>query len=207
MVARDSNTNIKGQNICAGIRESASRAGWLSGNQSLQGLAAASLFLAWLFSGGCTTYKKEFDIELVSPRSVPPTYIQDHPDLWPNVSSVWRGRHDLIAFRVLMRQRIEIDAPYQGDAADVRLIIKDCSGEDELIYQPGARFVGQTADGRYEYEALAVYKWDNPRIGYDLFSKPSELCFHVQTIEYFRDVGDTYRFKLTRDLIRAHGSQ
>lgn len=100
--------------------------------------------------------------------------------------------------------------PSEFGVVRVALIVKDCSGEIRQIFRPGVRFVGRTLTGKFEYESVIKYR---RRIGkaeptyYDLFEKPTELCFHIQTIEYLLSRGDVYRLQLNEEIKRIAEGQ
>jgi hypothetical protein len=86
------------------------------------------------------------------------------------------------------------------------LFVNDCSKEIPIIYQPGSRFLERTPAGNFKYETVIEYR---RRPGgaehsyYDLFEKPAELCFYIQTLEMpFVSRGDTYRLQLSEDIKR-----
>lgn len=84
------------------------------------------------------------------------------------------------------------------------MIVDDCSREIRNIYQPGTRYLGRMPSGQYRYETVIEYRrqpGDAEHSYYDLFEKPTELCFHIQTIEMvIVSRGNTFRLQLNDDI-------
>lgn len=166
-----------------------------------------SLFAILALGQGCAIREERFNILSVEPKHVSPSYFMDDSEKWPNVDKSWRREHDFLGFKIITEEQTNIHFVMNRMVKNpVILVVDDCSGEIRSIKHPGDRFVGHTPTGKFEYEAVIEYR---RRIGkaehsyYDLFEKPTELCFHIQTQEMgFYSRGNTYRLQLNEEIKR-----
>ena len=176
----------------------------------MNGIRSCAIFTLLTGIQGCAFHEEAFDILYIEPKNVPNSYILDNQELWPHVNEAWRQEHDFLAFEVITREQTNIHRIYEM-RPPVALMVKDCEKEIPSIYQPGTRFIGRTPAANFKYETVIEYRRKADGTGrshYDLFEKPAELCFNIQTLDMpFIMRGDTYRLQLNETIKRIADGQ